>query len=797
MALASDYVLPPKDTVFSTLLRGLKTFSEDLQVGATDSSAFGYGWAQVPSAARIAAPQLLQPKAPTLALTLRTGDLQPVRASKTTKAAKTARETPSVTPLRQARRPRSAGAHHQSFQRLPKAELCQTPRQTGLPRFDAPDNQLNKRRGSFTSREAPVNQAASPLRRTLPPAKSCRQRSQKKLSSDDLNPEPAEKKKMASTAPLQQQAWDSARGGAPKAAAQPAAQAKEEGTVGPSAGSKGKPGISEANEQTVGRVQGINKPMIAAQAPQVSPRPKLPSMAKTPRMMEDFIAQSTQHLLSLPGKPQLTWRTLDSEADYRELKAGEYFNHFFHNRVLTTKAGLAQSLKEYSISGGINAEAFFPRCYDIAQKSERDDFVLDYRRSAALRIVLLHQRLHRDQESMQTAADSAYSCNETVLLACTQVLQRWCLDLDPKHLDEEGSDGQHMNEDLWDALVLYSELTQPQLCSGTANVRVPRRPLIRPGGGDMKAEETPRSERSERSERNRPTNLKDWPEFLSHSWGQLDNKSQLALDQVVQKLEALFPQWGLHGGWSGQNVWIVKPGTNSKGSGIHCMSNLAELLHHCDRMPNRLVQKYIERPLLLFSGRKFDIRQWVLVRSVRPLKVFMFSECYLRLCNGMYDLGDLRDRERHISNWQVNKHGKNVVEGAVVSLADFREQLAELTGREDYWEAVLLPAIKQIVIEVMRSVEASLQPRAESFELFGFDLIVDEAMKPWLLEVNLSPGCESRVSFLERMLARMTRRLIEVAVLGKEEPDGEVPDWIKLCDDSVGTQESNASLDTP
>ena len=127
-------------------------------------------------------------------------------------------------------------------------------------------------------------------------------------------------------------------------------------------------------------------------------------------------------------------------------------------------------------------------------------------------------------------------------------------------------------------------------------------------------------------------------------------------DNNLQFQNASTPQLRpLHGSWSGQNVWIVKPGTNSKGNGIHCMSNLAELLHHCDRMPNRLVQKYIERPLLLFSGRKFDIRQWVLVRSVRPLKVFMFSECYLRLCNGMYDLGDLRDRERHISNWQVNK----------------------------------------------------------------------------------------------------------------------------------------------
>ena len=45
-----------------------------------------------------------------------------------------------------------------------------------------------------------------------------------------------------------------------------------------------------------------------------------------------------------------------------------------------------------------------------------------------------------------------------------------------------------------------------------------------------------------------------------------------------------------------------------------CFSKLAETLQHCDRMPSRIVQKYVERPLLLFSGRKFDIRQWVLVR---------------------------------------------------------------------------------------------------------------------------------------------------------------------------------------
>ena len=217
-------------------------------------------------------------------------------------------------------------------------------------------------------------------------------------------------------------------------------------------GVRSKPEVIQASDQTPVARQATNKPLIASQAPQVSPRTNLPSVSKPPRMMEEFIAQSNQQLLSAPGKPQLTWRTVDSEADYRDLKPGEYFNHFFHNRVLTTKAGLAQSLKEHSVSGGINSDTFFPRCYDIAQKSERDDFVLDYRRSAALRIALLHRRLYqdsRDQEAMEATntGSAAYSCNETVLLACMRVLQRWCLDLDPKHLDEEGNEALPVSEE--------------------------------------------------------------------------------------------------------------------------------------------------------------------------------------------------------------------------------------------------------------------------------------------------------------------------------------------------------------
>ena len=37
-----------------------------------------------------------------------------------------------------------------------------------------------------------------------------------------------------------------------------------------------------------------------------------------------------------------------------------------------------------------------------------------------------------------------------------------------------------------------------------------------------------------------------------------------------------------------------------------------------------------------------------------------------------------------------------------------------------------------------------IESKHNSFELFGFDFVVDKDLKLWLIEVNMSPACAER-----------------------------------------------------
>ena len=88
---------------------------------------------------------------------------------------------------------------------------------------------------------------------------------------------------------------------------------------------------------------------------------------------------------------------------------------------------------------------------------------------------------------------------------------------------------------------------------------------------------------------------------------------------------ALKAEWH-NGKKHGNKTFIVKPSKGCQGTGIRLTRCLDEI---SPNEPN-IVQRYLHRPHLL-NGYKYDVRLYVLVSSVQPLRIFIFRQgCALR-----------------------------------------------------------------------------------------------------------------------------------------------------------------------
>ena len=70
--------------------------------------------------------------------------------------------------------------------------------------------------------------------------------------------------------------------------------------------------------------------------------------------------------------------------------------------------------------------------------------------------------------------------------------------------------------------------------------------------------------------------------------------------------------------------------------------------------------------------------------------------------------------------------------------------------------------MQEIIIKTFNAVRRSIDPhhRKYSFELFGYDFILDEDFNMFLIEVNTNPCIEESSSILKVLLPRMLGYII-------------------------------------
>ncbi|XP_041469587.1 tubulin--tyrosine ligase-like [Lytechinus variegatus] len=211
------------------------------------------------------------------------------------------------------------------------------------------------------------------------------------------------------------------------------------------------------------------------------------------------------------------------------------------------------------------------------------------------------------------------------------------------------------------------------------------------------------------------------------------------------------------------DVWIAKSTAGLKGEGILISNKPDELLSFVDSHPHsHVVQKYIENPLLLPGSRKFDIRCWVLVDH--QYDIYLMKEGVLRTCAEPYEVDNLSNHVSHLTNHCIQEaHSKDFgkfEEGNEMFFDTFDRILQE------HWDVSLedkiLPQIRHIVKTCCLSVKEELSTTGlsyHSFQLYGFDFMLDSDLRVWLLEVNSAPACAQKL--LPKLIAGMISTAID------------------------------------
>ncbi|KAH8333565.1 hypothetical protein KR059_000753 [Drosophila kikkawai] len=422
------------------------------------------------------------------------------------------------------------------------------------------------------------------------------------------------------------------------------------------------------------------------------------------------------------------WTNRKEKCDYidQAKNPGMTINKF-HRAPFTSKEGLCSQLRDFHwfFEEG-TAEMYFPRCYNVWSPEELGEFIDNFKLTACvayLRAMLCKYHKQGSEAVFSCAGKIPYSSIDFAYKRLVEYLDS-C-----QHNDIDFEDPPKIWEHDWDAFLFQHQ----QLVNEDGRIQ--------------------------------------------HDGQRLDPmiKSCLAL---IDKMKVHWPQYSLDGY---QNLWIVKPANKCRGRGILLMDNLKKILGVVNpsiaSKSRYVVQKYIERPLILFQT-KFDIRQWFLITNTQPLVVWFYRESYLRFSSQEYSLSNHHESV-HLTNYAIQKkytngkRDKRLPSENMWDCYSFQAYLRQI-GKYNMWLERIFPGMRKAIVGCMLASQENMDRRPNTFELFGADFMICENFYPWLIEINSSPDLGATTSVTARMCPQCLEDVVKVVIDRRTDPKADM-----------------------
>ena len=203
-----------------------------------------------------------------------------------------------------------------------------------------------------------------------------------------------------------------------------------------------------------------------------------------------------------------------------------------------------------------------------------------------------------------------------------------------------------------------------------------------------------------------------------------------------------------------KDAWLFKPARDSFGRGIFVIDNFTEIQKI--KQKKYLISRYVMNPLLI-KGKKFDMRAYVLVTGMDPLKIYFYRDGYLKLTvkNFTLDRNHLTDGCVHITTSDTNLEcfdGKEYKYDTTIydansnfySYVHFERYCAKHGINYTY----IMEQFKDIFVKTFISLNSNFLELIKQkklydknlYQLYGLDLIVDANSRVHLLELNRDPS---------------------------------------------------------